>query len=42
MEALSILGLTVGMMAFAMTVSLQSEVTKLRKEVDELKQKLSP
>ncbi len=33
-------GFTFGMIAFSMAASLQSEVNKLKKEVDELKQKL--
>jgi hypothetical protein len=40
MEVFGMLGFSFGMMAFAITASLQSEVKKLRKEVDELKQKL--
>lgn len=38
MDTLGIYGFMFGMMSFVMLASLQSEVKKLRKEVEELKQ----
>ena len=40
MEVFGMFGFTFGMIAFVMAASLQTEVKKLMKEVDELKQKL--
>ena len=42
MEVFGMFGLTFAILAFGMASSLQGEVKRLRKEVDELKRKLPP